>query len=89
MADILSQTEVESLLAALDSGHLSRAVLDVFRDEPLAHDHPFWTHPRVVVTPHIAAQPLAELAMRQILETLRRLEAGETPMGRVDPATGY
>ena len=77
------------LLAALDLGHLSRAVLDVFHDEPLADDHPFWTHPRVVVTPHIAAQPIAELATQQILETLRRLEAGETPMGRVDPAIGY
>jgi len=77
------------LLAALDSGHIARAILDVFRDEPLAPGHPFWTHPRVTVTPHIAAQPIAELAMAQILANLRRLEAGERPTGLVDPAVGY
>jgi glyoxylate/hydroxypyruvate reductase len=77
------------LLATLDSGHIGHAMLDVFHDEPLPPDHPFWSHQRVFLTPHIAAQPIAELAMRQILENLRRLESGEPPMGRVDPATGY
>ncbi len=77
------------LLAALDAGHLSRAILDVFHDEPLPPAHPFWSHPRVSLTPHIAAQPIAELAMEQILENLRRLEAGEPPLGLVDPAVGY
>jgi len=77
------------LLAALASGHLERAILDVFHDEPLAPEHPFWTHPRVTLTPHIAAQPIAELAMAQIVANLRRLEAGETPTGLVDPRVGY
>jgi len=77
------------LLEALDSGHIGHAMLDVFRDEPLASDHPFWTHPRVSLTPHIAAQPIAELAMDQILENIRRLENGAPPMGKVDPALGY
>ena len=77
------------LLAALDSGHISHAMLDVFHDEPLPPDHPFWRHQRVFLTPHIAAQPIAELAMRQILENLRRLESGEPAMGRVDLAAGY
>ncbi|HYB08073.1 MAG TPA: glyoxylate/hydroxypyruvate reductase A [Alphaproteobacteria bacterium] len=77
------------LLAAIGSGHISHAMLDVFHDEPLPPDHPFWGHPRVFLTPHIAAQPIAELAMRQIIENLRRLENGEPPMGRVDLAAGY
>ncbi len=79
----------KDLLAALDSGQLSHAMLDVFRQEPLPADHPFWRHERIFVTPHVAAQPIAELAMRQILESLRRLEAGQEPEGRVDPAVGY
>ena len=77
------------LLAALDSGHIGRAILDVFHDEPLGSTHAFWSHPRITVTPHIAAQPIAELAMAQIFANLRCLEAGEPPTGLVDPAVGY
>jgi glyoxylate/hydroxypyruvate reductase len=77
------------LLAALDSGHLGGALLDVFHEEPLAADHPFWTHPRILVTPHVAAVTLASEAAAQVIANLKRLERGEQPLGIVDRAAGY
>jgi glyoxylate/hydroxypyruvate reductase A len=79
----------EDLLAALASGRLSAAVLDVFRDEPLPADHPFWHHPRIVVTPHVAAATHPPTAAPIILDNLRRLEAGLPLLNQVDPARGY
>ncbi|RMD49303.1 MAG: glyoxylate/hydroxypyruvate reductase A [Alphaproteobacteria bacterium] len=79
----------EALLAALDSGHLRGAVLDVFRTEPLPPDHPFWRHPRVLVTPHVAADTRPESAARVIAENIRRFLAGEPPLHLVDRAAGY
>jgi len=81
---------VESdLLAALDSGHLGGAMLDVFDREPLLPEHPFWHHARVIVTPHIAAQAIALLMVEQVVENIRRLERGEPPLGLVDVRRGY
>jgi glyoxylate/hydroxypyruvate reductase A len=77
------------LLAALDSGHLAGATLDVFCTEPLQKDHPFWTHPKVTVTPHIAAMTLLQSAVPAIAENVRRHRAGEPMVGVVDPARGY
>jgi len=77
------------LLAALNSGHLGGALLDVFHEEPLAADHPFWTHPRVLVTPHVAAVTLASEAAAQVIANLHRLERGEQPLGIVDRSAGY
>lgn len=77
------------LLAALDSGQLGGALLDVFRHEPLPPAHPFWQHPKIVLTPHIAAQAIAELMVSQVVENVRRIERGEPPLGLVDPARGY
>lgn len=79
----------EDLIAALDSGHLSGAMLDVFRDEPLPADHPFWVHPKIIITPHVAAQTNALLAQAQVIESIRRLERGEVPRGVVDRSKGY
>ena len=79
----------EDLLAALASGRLSAAVLDVFRDEPLPADHPFWHHPRIVVTPHVAAATHPPTAAPIILDNIRRLEAGRPLLNQVDPARGY
>lgn len=79
----------EDLIAALDSGHLAAAMLDVFREEPLPATHPFWRHPRIVVTPHTAAPTVATDAEAQIIENIRRLENGEAPTGLVDRNRGY
>jgi glyoxylate/hydroxypyruvate reductase A len=79
----------EDLLAALASGRLSAAVLDVFRDEPLPAAHPFWRHPRIVVTPHIAAATHPPTAAPIILDNIRRLEAGRSLLNQVDPPQGY
>ncbi|WP_428926828.1 2-hydroxyacid dehydrogenase [Marinibacterium sp. SX1] len=77
------------LLAALDRGHLAAASLDVFRDEPLPADSPFWAHPRVVVTPHKASDTTRSEILRQVAENYAALIAGETPPGAVDRDAGY
>ncbi len=77
------------LLSLLDEGHLAGAVLDVFRDEPLPPQHPFWHHPRVVVTPHVSAVTLIEESVAQIAGKIRRLEAGWPATGVVDRDRGY
>jgi glyoxylate/hydroxypyruvate reductase len=79
----------EDLLAALASGQISAAVLDVFREEPLPVDHPFWHHPRVVVTPHIAAFTNPATAAPIILDNIRRFAEGRPLLNLVDPARGY
>jgi glyoxylate/hydroxypyruvate reductase len=79
----------EALLAALDSGQVGQATLDVFRQEPLPPSHPFWAHPRVTVTPHIAASTRPVTASRVIAENIRRGEAGEPFLHLVDRASGY
>jgi glyoxylate/hydroxypyruvate reductase A len=79
----------DALLAALDSGQLAHATLDVFRTEPLPAEHPFWAHPKVTVTPHIASETRAQSAARVIAENIRRGEAGEPFLHLVDRAAGY
>ena len=79
----------DDLFAALASGHISGAVLDVFHDEPLPAGHPFWRHPRVVVTPHVAAFTNPATAAPIILDNIRRFEEGRPLLKRVDPARGY
>jgi glyoxylate/hydroxypyruvate reductase A len=77
------------LLAALESGQLSRAILDVFETEPLPRDHPFWKHPQVTVTPHVAAITRPGTGATDIVENYRRAMAGETLINQVDRAKGY
>ncbi len=78
-----------ALIDALDSGRIANATLDVFRIEPLPQDHPFWSHPRVTVTPHIASETRAETASLVIAENIRRSEAGEQLLFLVDRVSGY
>jgi len=79
----------EDLIAALDAGRLSRATLDVFREEPLPSGHPFWHHSRIALTPHISAVTLVDDSVAQIAAKIRRLERGESVTGVVDRARGY
>lgn len=79
----------DALLAALDSGHVGHATLDVFRIEPLPEDHPFWRHPNVTVTPHVASETRPEYASKTIAENIRRGEAGEAFVHLVDRESGY
>lgn len=79
----------DALLAALDNGRIGHATLDVFRVEPLPADHPYWQHPRVTVTPHIASETRPRTASEAIAANIRRNENGEGLHHTVDPAAGY
>jgi glyoxylate/hydroxypyruvate reductase len=79
----------EDLLALLEHGHLAGATLDVFRTEPLPASHPFWTHPRITVTPHTSARTLRDESIAQIAGKIRALQRGQTIAGVVDVARGY
>jgi len=78
-----------ALVAALDTGRLGHATLDVFRQEPLPPEHPFWAHPKVTVTPHIASETRPETAAEAVAENIRRGEAGLPFLHLVDRAQGY
>ncbi|UCH47607.1 MAG: glyoxylate/hydroxypyruvate reductase A [Betaproteobacteria bacterium] len=79
----------EELVAALDSGQIAGAMLDVFNEEPLPQSSPLWSHPNVIVTPHIAGVTIAAEAEAQVIENVKRMERGEQPVGVVDRAKGY
>lgn len=79
----------EDLLKALDSGQVGEAYLDVFKVEPLPADHPFWTHPKVTLTPHIAAITHPSSGVRVLTRALEELEAGKPLSNLVDWDQGY
>ena len=79
----------EDLLRALDAGRLSAAVLDVTDPEPLPADHPLWSHPRIIVTPHVASQSQPESSAAAVLENIRRHRRGEPLIGVIDRSLGY
>ncbi|PSL22173.1 2-hydroxyacid dehydrogenase [Shimia abyssi] len=79
----------DALLAALDRGDIAHATLDVFRVEPLPVDHPYWAHPRVTVTPHIASETRVKTASQVIAENIQRGEAGNAFLHVVDRKAGY
>jgi len=81
--------EQQDLLDALDSGHLSAAVLDVCAPEPLPAAHPFWHHPRILMTPHIASMTQPETAALIVLDNITRHRQGKPLLGAIDRLKGY
>ena len=79
----------DALLSALDRGDIAHATLDVFRTEPLPKNDPFWAHPKVTVTPHIASTTRPETAAQVIAENIARGEAGKPLRFLVDRGLGY
>jgi len=79
----------DDLIAAIDSGHLSGATLDVFHTEPLPETHPFWSHPKITVTPHIAAISEPRVAAQYLADRIALFEQGEGLDNIVDPERGY
>lgn len=79
----------DAMLNALDAAQVGHATLDVFVEEPLPEDHPYWSHPRVTVTPHVASATRPGTSSRAIAANIRRNEAGEPMEGLVDRKRGY
>lgn len=79
----------DDLIAALDSGHLAHAWLDVFDKEPLPADDPLWRHPGVSITPHAAALTEPRTAVIEVARNIERIRRGERPANLVDFAAGY
>jgi glyoxylate/hydroxypyruvate reductase A len=84
-----AQLVEDDLLEALDSGQIGGATLDVFQKEPLPGKHPFWKHPRIFITPHIASMTVPQSAVRAVVANIQRLEAGEALQHVVDLKRGY
>lgn len=79
----------DAMIAALKSGQIGEATLDVFEVEPLPPGHPLWTLDNVLITPHLASITVPAMAAKRVAENIRRVRAGEPVMNRVDPARGY
>jgi glyoxylate/hydroxypyruvate reductase A len=77
------------LLAALDSGQVSYATLDVFEPEPLPPAHPYWRHPRVTVTPHVASLTDPDVSLAVVADNIARFRRGEPMVNQVDLDRGY
>ena len=83
------QLDRGALIEALDNGHLAAAMLDVTDPEPLPENDPLWSHPKVIITPHIASVTQADTAAQSVIENIRRHRAGLDPIGLVDRTLGY
>ena len=80
---------MEDLVAALDSGSLGRAVLDVFMEEPLPANAPLWHHPKITITPHHSGPSTPKDLIPDILDNLNRFAEGHPALGAVDRQRGY
>ncbi|QFI69899.1 2-hydroxyacid dehydrogenase [Sinorhizobium alkalisoli] len=83
------QLDHDGLLEALDNGHLSGAVIDVTEPEPLPETHPFWRHPKILLTPHVASVTQPETAALAVIDNIKRHQEGLDPIGLVDRDRGY
>ena len=78
-----------ALIAALQSGRIAEATLDVFAVEPLPRNHTFWSMENVLITPHLASITVPESAARDVAESIRRVRSGLSPLHRIDSRRGY
>ncbi|TIX46464.1 MAG: glyoxylate/hydroxypyruvate reductase A [Mesorhizobium sp.] len=83
------QLDQAALINALDTGHVSAAMLDVTDPEPLPQDHPLWSHPKVMITPHIASVTQPHTAAQSVVDNIRRHRTGEELIGLIDRTLGY
>ncbi len=79
----------DALIAAMDQGHIAGAALDVFKTEPLPEDHPFWSHPKITLTPHYSSNGIARHGIAVVVENIRRVRAGQPLADVVDKQAGY
>ncbi len=79
----------EDLIALIQEGHVAGAMLDVFRQEPLPAEHPFWNVPQITMTPHTSARTLRDESIAQIVGKVAAMARGESVQGMVDPQRGY
>ena len=84
-----SLASVPGTLVLVGAGKMGGAMLDVFREEPLPPSHAFWRHPKIIVTPHVAAPTIVDTAEQQVIANIERLERGEMPIGVVSRERGY
>lgn len=77
------------LIALIEAGHVAGAMLDVFRQEPLPAEHPFWHVPQITMTPHTSARTLRDESIAQIVGKVVAMSRGEPVLGMVDPQRGY
>ncbi|MBA4774643.1 2-hydroxyacid dehydrogenase [Agrobacterium salinitolerans] len=83
------QLDHDALIDALDRGLLSGAMIDVTDPEPLPENHAFWTHPKILLTPHIASVTQPHSAAHTVVENIKRYQSGLDPLGLVDRNRGY
>jgi glyoxylate/hydroxypyruvate reductase A len=79
----------EDLIKAIENGYIYGALLDVFRNEPLPKNHPFWESERITITPHIASVTNPDAAAPQIVENYRRMKLDQSPNNQIDRKKGY
>ncbi|MEO1977212.1 MAG: NAD(P)-dependent oxidoreductase [Paracoccaceae bacterium] len=79
----------EDLMALIDEGHLAGASFDVLRQEPLPADHPYWQHPKLRITPHVASGATPHAVAAQLVQSVQELRDGQPLSFEVDPGTGY
>ncbi len=81
--------EENSLINGLDNGKISACTLDVFNKEPLPRSHPFWDHKKITITPHISAPTRMNSSVKSIIENIKRVQKGKTPVGLVERQRSY
>ena len=79
----------EDLIENCKSGHISNAILDVYKNEPLPKNHKFWGQKNIRIWPHVAAETNPETAAEQIAQAIKCIDKGELPPNTIDRNLGY